>query len=131
MYKVTLFQLTQNISIPQLFNFFVIRFWKVYSGVFKKYRLLHYTNRYFRSRNFHEQKLSRISRILPKFVKVSDAKNSILTDSRNFIHAKFFNFFFFSLNLLTALDNALILVSCSKKSRCQCNTKTRSASIAI
>ena len=37
-------------------------------------------------------------------------------------------FLFFSLNLLTALDNALILVSWSKNSRCQCNTKTRSAS---
>ena len=45
------------------------------------------------------------------------------------MHAKFFNFFFFSPNLMAALDNALILVSCRKKSRRQCNTKTRSASI--
>ena len=44
------------------------------------------------------------------------------------MHAKFFNF---SPNLLVALDNALILVSSRKKSRRQCNTKTRSASIAI
>ena len=33
--------------------------------------------------------------------------------------------------MLAALDNALILVSGRKKSRHQCNTKTRSASIAI
>ena len=72
-----------------------------------------------RSRNFRELKLSR-----------KDAKNSILTDSRKFMHAKIFNFFFFSPNMLAALDNALILVSWRKKSRRQCNTKTRSASIA-
>ena len=47
------------------------------------------------------------------------------------MHANIFNFFFFSPNLLAALDNALILVSWRKKSRRQCNTKTRSASIAI
>ena len=44
---------------------------------------------------------------------------------------KIFQFFFFSPNLLAALDNALILVSWRKKSPRQCNTKTRSASIAI
>ena len=40
-------------------------------------------------------------------------------------------FFFFSPNLLASLGNALILVSWRNKSRRQCNTKTRSASIAI
>ena len=45
--------------------------------------------------------------------------------------AKFFNFFFFSPNLLAALDIALILVSWRKMSRHKCNTKTRPASVAI
>ena len=45
------------------------------------------------------------------------------------MHANFFSFFFFSPNLMAALDNALILVSWREKSRRQCNTKTRSASI--
>ena len=57
---------------------------------------------YFRSRNFRE----------------------FCPNSRKFKRRKFF--------ILTALDNnALILVSWHKKSRRQCNTKTRSASIAF
>ena len=84
------------------------------------------TSKYFRSRNFRE-----FREFCPNSQKFKDAKNSILTDSRKFMHAKFFNFFFFSPNLLAALDNALILVSWCKKSRRQCNTKTRSASIAM
>ena len=43
------------------------------------------------------------------------------------MYAKFFKIFFFSPNLLPAIDNVLILFSWRKK----CNTKTRSASIAI
>ena len=39
--------------------------------------------------------------------------------------------FSISPNLLAALDNALVLDSWRKKSRRQCNTKTRSASVAI
>ena len=44
---------------------------------------------------------------------------------------KFYRPIIFSPNLLAGLYNALILVSWRKKSRRQCNTKTRSASIAI
>ena len=60
------------------------------------------------------------------FAKVEDAKKSILTDSRKFMHAKFFMFFLsFYPNLLASLDNALILVAWRKTCRGQCNTKTR------
>ena len=54
----------------------------------------------FASRNFRE-----FCPISGKF------KTRKIPDSRKFMHAKFFKFFFFSQNLLVALDNALILVA--------------------
>ena len=45
--------------------------------------------------------------------------------------SEIFEYFLFSPNLLAALDIALILVYWRKKSRRQCNMKTRSACIAI
>ena len=45
--------------------------------------------KYFKCRNFREQKVSRISRILAKFAKVYDFKNSKITNSRKFMLAKF------------------------------------------
>ena len=68
--------------------------------------------------------------ILPKFAKVRREKFYIDRFAKVY-GREIFNFFFFSPNLLAALDNSLILVSWRKKSRPQCNTKMRSVSIAI
>ena len=68
---------------------------------------------------------------IPSTLGAETFANFALIPIRESLCTRNFSIFSFSPNWLADLDNALILVSWFKKSRRQCNTKTRSASIAI